>query len=92
MDVFGMATSATLSAPPLLTIDWWLDVGKPVTITIVVGAFCIALMMVALWIFDKTTSYSIHRQLEEKQNVAVAIVVASIVIGVAMVVAAVARG
>jgi uncharacterized membrane protein YjfL (UPF0719 family) len=80
------------SGIPLMEIDWWLDLGKPVIITIVIGAFSVLLMMSALLVLDRMTSYSIHKQLEEKQNVAVAIVVGAVAIGVALVVASVARG
>ena len=77
---------------PLMTIDWWVDVGKQAVITLVIGTFAVALMMVALIVLDKMTSYSIHKELAEKQNLAVAIVVGAMVVGVAMVVSSVAQG
>ena len=87
------ASNATLtSGMPLLEIHWWPEVIKPTVVTIILGVFAIALMMGALWVFDRMTTYSIHRQLEEKQNVAVAIVVAAVVIGIALVVSSVAQG
>lgn len=83
---------STQALPVLLEIDWWHELGKPVVITIVLGTFAVALMMAALWLLDRTTPFSINRQLEEKQNMAVAVVVAAVVVGIALVVASVARG
>ena len=92
MELFPAKADIASAGMPLLEIDWWADIGQPVVITVIIGAVSIGLMMAALWVLDKCTSYSIHKELEEKQNVAVGIVVGAVAIGIAMVVASVARG
>ena len=65
---------------------------QPILSTAVIGVLGIALLMLAIWVLDKLTTYSIHRQLEEEKNVAVAIVVAAVILGISIVIGSVAQG
>ena len=46
----------------------------------------------AFWIMGKVTPFSIRKELEEDQNTALAIVIASVIIGIALIVSAAVHG
>lgn len=56
-----------------------------------VGAISIAMLLIAVRLMERFMPFSVRHELEEDHNTAAAIVMASIIIGVAMVIAAVAR-
>lgn len=56
-----------------------------------VGAISIAMLLLAVRLMERFMPFSVRHELEEDHNTAAAIVMASIIIGVAMVIAAVAR-
>lgn len=70
----------------------WEQYGEPAVTTIVIGSVAMGLFSLAYWLIEKITPFSIKHELEEDHNVAVGIVVGSFILGVAIVVAAVARG
>lgn len=55
---------------------------------------CIGLVLFALAFFlmGKTTPFSLRKEIEEDQNVALAIVMASVIIGIAMIIVAAISG
>ena len=55
-----------------------------------VGAMSIVMLLIAVRVMEKFMPFSVRTELEDDHNVAAAIVMASIIIGVAMVIAAVA--
>ncbi len=55
----------------------------------IVGLFLFAL---AFWIIVKVSPFSIRKELEEDQNIALGIVIASVIIGIALIVAAAVHG
>ncbi len=65
---------------------------QPVVITVVIGAIAIAMLLLSLWVMDRLTPFSLRKEIEEDHNISAAIVMGSIVIGVALVIAAVAHG
>jgi putative membrane protein len=60
-----------------------------VAIYVIIG---LAFFAAAYLVIDKVTPFSLGKELLEKQNVAVAIVLASVFIGIALILAAVMRG
>lgn len=56
-----------------------------------VGAMSIVMLLIAVRLMEKFLPFSVRHELEEDHNTAAAIVMASIIIGVAMVIAAVAQ-
>ena len=62
------------------------ELGKQLVTT---GAFTVLGLIVfalAFWIMELITPFSIRREIEEKQNTAIAIVLSSIVIGISLVI------
>ncbi len=56
-----------------------------------VGAISIVMLLIVVRLMEKFMPFSVRHELEEDHNVAAAIVMASIILGVAMVIAAVAQ-
>ena len=56
-----------------------------------VGAISIVMLLIAVRMMERFMPFSVRHELEEDHNTAAAIVMASIILGVAMVIAAVAR-
>lgn len=50
------------------------------------------LFALAFWIMGKATPFSIRKEIEEDQNTALAILIASVIIGIALIVAAAVHG
>ncbi len=76
----------------LALIDPYEEIIRP-TLTIVgIGAISIMMLVIAVRVMEQFLPFSVRHELEEDHNMAAAIVMASIILGVAMVIAAVARG
>ena len=60
--------------------------------TLVFSIIGILLFALAFWIIVKAAPFSVRKELEEDQNVALAIVIASVIIGIALVVSAAVHG
>jgi len=58
--------------------------------TLAIGSVAIVLLIVTLVLIGKLKGYQVRKELVEDQNVALGIVVGSVVLGVAIVIAAVA--
>jgi uncharacterized membrane protein YjfL (UPF0719 family) len=56
-----------------------------------VGAVSIVMLLISVRVMERFLPFSVRHELEEDHNTAAAIVMASIIFGVAMVIAAVAR-
>lgn len=76
---------------PLATIDTMADIVRPIVSIVAVGAVSIIMLVIALRVIGKVLPFDVHHEIEEDHNTAAAIVMASVVIGVALVIAAVAR-
>ena len=50
------------------------------------------LFSLAFWIMEKVTPFSVRKEIEEDQNSALAIVIASVIIGIALIVSAAIHG
>lgn len=53
---------------------------------ILIGLFFFVL---AIWLTDKVTPFSLRKELEEDQNIAIGIIIGSVIIGISIIIAAV---
>jgi len=60
--------------------------------TLVFSIIGILLFAVAFWIIVKAAPFSVRKELEEDQNIALGIVIASVIIGIALIVSAAVHG
>ena len=60
--------------------------------TLVFAILGLLLFGLTYWIIIKVTPFSIRKEIEEDQNTALAIVIASVIIGIALIVAAAVHG
>lgn len=65
---------------------------KLVITTLVFSIIGILLFALAFWIIVKAAPFSVRKELEEDQNVALGIVIASVIIGIALIVSAAVHG
>ncbi|MEM7311069.1 MAG: DUF350 domain-containing protein [Planctomycetota bacterium] len=84
------ATVAAIAGAPVAAIDWSVAVVEPIIATVTIGVVAIALLLIAVWVMEKLSPFSLHKEIEEDHNVSAAIVIGSIVIGISLVIAAVA--
>ena len=63
-----------------------------VIVTLIFSLMGIVLFALAFWIIVKVTPFSIRKEIEDDQNTALAIVIASVIIGIALIVAAAVHG
>ena len=66
--------------------------GKPLVTTCLFTIVGLLLFGFAFWIIVKMAPFSIRKELEQDQNVAIAVVIASVIIGIAIIVAAGVHG
>lgn len=67
------------------------DVIHPIVTTVVIGAVAIVMLFFSVWLMEKLTPFSIRKEIEEDHNNSAAILCGAVVIGVALVIAAVAK-
>jgi putative membrane protein len=60
--------------------------------TLIFSIIGILLFALAFWIIVKSAPFSVRKELEEDQNVALGIVIASVIIGIALIVSAAVHG
>jgi len=60
--------------------------------TLVFTLIGLLLFAIAFWIIVKVSPFSIRKEIEEDQNIALGIVIASVIIGIAMIVSAAVHG
>ena len=60
--------------------------------TLVVSLIGLLLFALAFWLIGKVTPFSIRKELEEDHNVAIGIVIAAVIIGIALIVSAAVHG
>ncbi|MEZ6013703.1 MAG: DUF350 domain-containing protein [Planctomycetota bacterium] len=76
----------------IAVVDVMEDVVRPLVTIIVIGAVAIGMLVISLRVMEKVLPFSVKHELEEDHNVAAAIVMGSIILGVSIVIAAVAKG
>jgi putative membrane protein len=55
--------------------------------TVIYTSFGIAVFLLAFWAIVKISPFSVRKELEEDQNTAVAILIASVILGLAIIIA-----
>ncbi|MFT5732176.1 MAG: uncharacterized membrane protein YjfL (UPF0719 family) [Planctomycetota bacterium] len=73
-------------------IDPYNEIFRPILTIVGIGAVAIVMLLFAVRIMEKTLPFSVRHEIEEDHNVAAAILMASIILGIAIVIAAVAQG
>lgn len=63
-----------------------------VVTTLVFTLIGLVLFAIAFWIIVKASPFSIRKELEEDQNIALGIVIAAVIIGIALIVSAAVHG
>ncbi|MGA7743505.1 MAG: DUF350 domain-containing protein [Polyangia bacterium] len=70
--------------PPMIPIPLW----RLVLDASVLGLAGIAMLIIGYYIWELVTPYNLRRELQENKNVAVAVVVAAFIVGMAIVIGA----
>jgi uncharacterized membrane protein YjfL (UPF0719 family) len=60
--------------------------------TLVFSIIGLVIFALAFWIVGKLTPFSIRKEIEEDQNVALGIIIASIIIGIGLIISAAVHG
>ncbi len=63
------------------------QLGKQLLMTAAFSALGLVVLALAYWVWDLITPYSIRQEIGEKQNVAVAVVLAGVLIGMSIIIA-----
>lgn len=61
-------------------------------VSIIYGLLGLVLFGLAFWLIAKVSPFSIRKEIEEDQNVAIAIVIAAVILGIAAIVASAIQG
>jgi len=81
-----LVTSLILTAVPLSQL------GGLVLQTLVFALMGIVIFAIAFWVIVKVTPFSVRKEIEEDQNVAMAVLIGAIIIAIAIVLAAAIQG
>ena len=73
-------------------MDWLAAHARPVIDSVLYSALGTVVLMAAFAVIEKALPFSLRKEVAEDQNVALAIVVAASILGVAWIVAAAIRG
>jgi putative membrane protein len=80
--ISGSAASPEVNEPMLEELI------KPIELTLIFSVLGLALFALAFWVIVKVTPFSIRKEIEEDHNVALAIIIASMIFGIAIIIAA----
>lgn len=72
-------------------IDWG-KLGQNVLGTLIYTSIGLVFFALAFWSITKMTKYSVDKEIEEDQNIALAIVIAAVILGIALIISAAVRG
>jgi uncharacterized membrane protein YjfL (UPF0719 family) len=90
-----ISTGPILVAPAVLAAEGGLDLGwflQHLAAAAIFGVVGIFLFLLALWLTVKISPFSLRKELEDDQNVAVGILVGAVFLGLAIIVAAAMQG
>ena len=65
---------------------------RPIEMSIVFSLIGLIIFALSFWIIVKVTPFSIRKEIEEDQNISLAIIIASLIIGIAMILSAAIHG
>jgi putative membrane protein len=69
-------------------IEFGPDLGKPLLLSLAFTVVGLLLFVFSLWVIEKLTPFSVRKEIEEDQNVAMGIIVGSLILGIALILAA----
>jgi putative membrane protein len=81
-------TNSTFSALLLLRDQLWAVIGE----TALFSLLGIAMFGIAFWLITRLAPFSIRKELEQDHNTSIAIVIAAVIIGIAIIVASAIHG
>ena len=70
----------------------WNQFFRPLELTLIFSVVGLAIFALGLWIIVKVTPFSVRKEIEEDQNIALAIIIGSMILGMALIVAAAITG
>ncbi len=73
-------------------MEIWESIGQHLVSTLAFSAVGLALFLAAFLCIVKIAPFSIRKEIEEDQNLALGVIIAAIIIGLAMIVAAAVQG
>jgi putative membrane protein len=85
LKMFDASRSAALMVPMNQMLDLIVE-------TLAFTLIGLVLFALAFWIIVKVSPFSIRKELEEDQNIALGIVIAAVIIGIALIVSAAVHG
>ncbi len=73
----------------IVKMDQLIEVLVTTLIFVVIGLLFFA---IAFWVMEKITPFSIRKEIEEDQNIALGVVIGALLIGIAMIISAAIQG
>ena len=70
----------------------WEKLGHGVIATVIFTIIGLAVFGLAFWIMNKLAPFSMKKEIEENQNTALAIIIAGVLVGIAIIIAASVAG
>jgi len=68
-------------------IEFGPEIGKPLLLSVIFTVVGLILFVASIWVIEKITPFSLRKEIEEDQNVALGIVVGSMILGIAIILA-----
>jgi putative membrane protein len=68
------------------------DLDEAVISSVTFAAIGIVVFVAAFWLMTKIAPFSIHKEIEEDQNIALAVIMAGVLIGISLIIAAAVSG
>jgi uncharacterized membrane protein YjfL (UPF0719 family) len=72
-------------------MNWDKLAGQLVTMVVAVGVG-LAFFAAAFWVISRVTPFSVRKEIEEDQNTSLAILIGSVILGIAVIIAAAIHG
>ncbi len=84
--------ASIIAAPKLTALIPMNQLSDYVVSSLVFVAIGLVLFLLAFWLIVKMAPFSVRKELEDDQNIALGIVIASVIIGIALIVSAAIHG
>ena len=92
INLLAHAPSLALGRPAALVPLQLSGLGELIVATLAFSILGILLFALAFWIIVKVAPFSVRKELEDDQNVALGIVIGAVIIGIALIVSAAVHG
>jgi len=73
-------------------MDWQDKLAQPLLLAVVFTVIGVVLFTACLWLIVKFAPFSIRKEIEEDQNVALGVIIGSMILGLAIILAAAIHG